>query len=110
MKAFVEACFKCQTTKYSTQKPARLLQPLPIPSQVWEDVSRDFIVGLPQSRGYTTIMVVVDHLSKYAQFAPLPTSFNVLRVATLFIDTVVKHHRFPKTLVSDRDSVFLNDI
>ena len=110
VKAFVESCFECQTTKYSTQKPAGLMQPLPIPSQVWEDVLMDFITSLPQSRGFIVIMVVVDRLSKYAHFAPLPTSFNALRVANLFIDTVVKHHGFLKTLVSDRDSVFLNDI
>ncbi|XP_042065700.1 uncharacterized protein LOC121809231 [Salvia splendens] len=107
---FVNACAVCQSTKYSTQKPAGLLQPLPVPSQVWDDVSMDFITGLPQSRGYTTIMVVVDRLSKYAHFAALPTRFDALRVAHLFVNTVVRHHGFPKTLVSDRDSVFLNAV
>lgn len=53
-------------------------------------------------------MVVVDRLSKYAHFAALPTQFDALRVAHLFVNTVVRHHGFPKTLVSDRDSVFLN--
>ncbi|XP_042031572.1 uncharacterized protein LOC121778308 [Salvia splendens] len=108
VKRFVDSCAVCQSTKYSTQKPAGLLQPLPIPSQVWEDVSMDFITGLPPSKGYTTIMVVVDRLSKYAHFAPLPAKFDALRVAHLFINTVVRHHGFPRTLVSDRDSVFLN--
>ena len=70
----------------------------------------DFIVGLPASRGYTTIMVAVDRLSKYAHFAPLPQRFDALRVARLFIDTVVKHHGFPKTMVSDRDPIFLSDV
>ncbi|KAL1540646.1 hypothetical protein AAHA92_24966 [Salvia divinorum] len=110
VKRFVEACFECQTTKYSTQKPAGLLQPLPIPSQVWEDVSMDFITGLPQSKGYTVILVVVDRLSKYAHFAPLPTRFDAWRVANLFVETVVKHHGFPKTMVSDRDPLFLNEV
>lgn len=108
VKKFVDSCAVCQSTKYSTQRPAGLLQPLPVPSQVWEDVFMDFITGLPSSRGYTTIMVVVDRLSKYAHFAPLPTKFDALRVAHLFINTVVRHHGFPKSLVSDRDSVFLN--
>lgn len=89
VKRFVEDCVVCQTTKYSTQKPVGLLQPFPIPSQVWEDVSMDFFTGLPQSRGYTTIMVVEDRLSKYAHFAPLPTRFDALKVAHLFINTVV---------------------
>lgn len=82
IRRFVEACIICQTTKYSTQKPAGLLQPLPIPSQVWEELSMDFVTGLPQSRGYTVIMVVVDRLSKYAHFAPLPTQFDALRSRT----------------------------
>lgn len=54
------------------------------------------------------IMVVVNRLSKYAHFAPLPTRFNALKVSHLFVNMVVRHHGFPKTLVSDRDSVFLN--
>ena len=94
VRRFVEAYVVCQTTKYSTQKPAGLLQLLSIPSQVWEEVSMDFITGLPQSRGYTTIMVVVDRLSKYAHFAALPPRFDALRVAHLFINTVVRHHGF----------------
>lgn len=70
----------------------------------------DFITGLPQSRDYTVIMVVLDRLSKYAHFAPLPTRFDALRIAHLFVNTVVRHHGFPKTLVSDRDSVFFNAV
>ena len=45
----------------------------------------DFIVGLPLSKGYTTIMVVVDHLSKYAHFAVLPARFDSFRDARLFV-------------------------
>lgn len=110
VKRFVDSCFDCQTTKYSTQRPAGLLQPLPIPAKVWEDVSMDFITGLPPSRGHTGVMVVVDRLSKYAHFALLPVRYNALKIANLFIETVVKHHGFPKTLVSDRDPVFLNEV
>ena len=69
----------------------------------------DFVVGPPLSKGYITIMVAVDRLSKDAHFAPLPARFDAMRVARLFIETVVKHHRFPKTLVSNRDQVFLSE-
>nr|GEZ29644.1 potassium transporter 5-like [Tanacetum cinerariifolium] len=57
-----------QMTKYSTKATGGLLQPLPTPMAVWEDVSMDFITGLPASKGLAVILVAVDRFSKYAQF------------------------------------------
>ncbi|GKB77647.1 ty3-gypsy retrotransposon protein, partial [Tanacetum coccineum] len=91
-----------------TQALGGLLQPLPTPNAVWEDVSMDFITGLPASKGLTVIFVVVDRFSKYAHFGTLPTSFNAVKVADLFVEMVVKHHGFPKTVVSDRDPIFVS--
>ena len=110
VKTFVDSCYECQTTKYSTQRPVGLLQPLPIPFQIWGDVSMDFITGLSPSRGFTSVMVAVERLSKYAHFALLPVRYNALKIANLFIETEVKHHGFPETLVSDRDPIFLNNV
>lgn len=63
---FIRQCAKCQQYKTDSMQPAGLLQPLPIPDRVWTAISMDFIEGLPSSNGYTTIMVIVDRLSKYA--------------------------------------------
>nr|GEY97125.1 retrotransposon-related protein [Tanacetum cinerariifolium] len=84
-----------------------LLQPMPIPISAWEDVSMDFIMGFPVFKGLTVILVVVDHFTEYAHFGTLPTTFNASKVAELFMDMVVKHHGFPKTIVSDRDPIFV---
>ncbi|KAL0560877.1 hypothetical protein IC582_001292 [Cucumis melo] len=66
---FVSRCLVCQQVKAPRQKPAGLLQPLSIPEWKWENVSMDFITGLPRTlRGFTVIWVVVDRLTKSAHF------------------------------------------
>jgi hypothetical protein len=49
-----------------------LLQPLELSYSPWEATLVDFIVALPESEGYTYIMVVVNRFSKMAQFIALP--------------------------------------
>ena len=104
---YIKRCTVFQQAKYSTQAVGGYLQPLPTPEGVWEDVSMDFITGLPLSKGFTSILVVVDRFSKYANFRALPTNFNGHKVAELFMEIVVKHHGMPKTIVSDRDPIFV---
>lgn len=105
---FVKACVLCQQTKYSTNKPLGLLQPLPIPSRPWEELIMDFIIGLPLSHGFTAIFVVVDRLTKGAHFMPLKPKFTARTVAEVFVATIVKLHGFPLHIVSDRDPIFFS--
>lgn len=69
---YVRCCRICQHAKPERTPPARLLQPLPVPSEPWEVATMDFIDGLPRSRNYKCLLVVVDKFSKYAHFIPLP--------------------------------------
>ncbi|CAJ2663964.1 unnamed protein product [Trifolium pratense] len=105
---FVKACDICQRQKYLTSSPGGLLQPLPIPDRIWEDLSMDFITGLPKSKGYEAILVVVDRLSKYVHFIPLKHPYTAKIIAEVFVREVVRLHGIPLSIVSDRDSVFMS--
>uniref|UniRef100_A0A151U031 Glycerol-3-phosphate dehydrogenase [NAD(+)] n=1 Tax=Cajanus cajan TaxID=3821 RepID=A0A151U031_CAJCA len=105
---FVTECHICQTNKYQTLAPGGLLQPLPILTQIWTDLSMDFIGGLPKALGKDTILVVVDRLSKYAHFLPLSHPYSTQEVAQVFIQEVVRLHGFPESIVTDRDKLFLS--
>ncbi|GAU25313.1 hypothetical protein TSUD_375770, partial [Trifolium subterraneum] len=75
---FVKSCDVCQRQKYLASSPGGLLQPLPVPQQIWEDIFMDFITGLPKSKGFEAIW------------------------------EVVKLHGVPSTIVSDRDPIFMS--
>nr|KYP37665.1 Transposon Ty3-I Gag-Pol polyprotein [Cajanus cajan] len=109
IKSYVQQCLIYQQAKSSTTLPAGLLQPLPIPQQIWDDLAMDFIVGLPPSYGFTVIMVVIDRLSKYAHFCQLKADYSSKQVAEVFMKSIVRLHGIPKSIVSDRDRVFTSN-
>jgi hypothetical protein len=106
---WVRACNTCQKNKTETLQPAGLLQPLDVSSQIWADISMDFIEGLPKVGGKAVILTVVDRFSKYAHFIALGHPYTVSSVARAFFDGVVRLHGFP-SIVSNRDPVFTGHV
>jgi hypothetical protein len=83
--------------------PARLLQPLNITAWKWEDVSMDFIVGLPPStHKFDSIWVIIDRFTKSTHFIPVHTNYMVEKYAELYIARILCLHGVSKTIVSDR--------
>ncbi|WVZ71108.1 hypothetical protein U9M48_019729 [Paspalum notatum var. saurae] len=98
-----------QRVKADHLKPAGMLRPLAIPTWKWEDVHMDFIVGLPHTqKGYESIWVVIDRLTKSAHFIPVKTTYRAKQYAELYISRIVSLHGVPRTITSDRGSLFIS--
>ena len=80
-----------------------------IPYRQWQIISIDLITELPQSHGYDSMHVAVDHLSKWAYFIATMSDIILLRVAHLFQDGVWKLHGCPKEVISDRGPQFMSN-
>jgi hypothetical protein len=105
---YVSECDICQRVKASHLRTAGILQPLPIPSWKWENISMDFIVGLPNtSPRHDSIWVIVDRLTKTAHFLPVHTIDNAKKYAEIYIDQIVRLHGVPKTIISNHAAQFV---
>lgn len=103
---YVRGCDIFQRIKSGNQFPRGLLQPLPIPDQVWQHISLDFVEGLPRSADKDCIMVVIDSLTKVGHFIALSHPYSATTVAQLFLDNIYRLHGMPQSIVSDRDKIF----
>ncbi|WVZ89976.1 hypothetical protein U9M48_036321 [Paspalum notatum var. saurae] len=106
---YVSECDVCQKIKADQLKPAGMLQPLALPAWKWEDIHMDFIVGLPRTqKGYDSIWVIIDHLTKSAHFIPVKTNYTAATYAGLYVSRIVSLHGVPRTITSDRGSLFVS--
>jgi hypothetical protein len=79
---YVSECDTFHRMKASHSNSAGVLQPLSIPRWKWDDISMDFIVGLPMtSRKKNIIWVIVDRLTKTAHFIAVHTTYSVQQYA-----------------------------
>jgi hypothetical protein len=80
----VAKCDQCQRNKSENVMTPGLLHPLHIPHQKWEEISMDFIDGLPMLDGKNKILVVVDRLTKYVHFMGYKRTDSAKQIAEIF--------------------------
>jgi hypothetical protein len=103
---YVVECDLCQRNKNENVSTPGLLHPLHIPNKKWEEISMDFIEGLPISEEKDKILVVVDKLTKYAHFIGVRKIDSTKQRAEIFFKNIYKLHGFPKFIVNDIDAKF----
>ena len=104
--SYVTRCLSCQRIKAERVKYPGKLHPNDIPQMKWENISMDFVTGLPKSKGYDCIFVVVDMLTKMAHLIPIHKDATAKDIAHVFMKGVFLYHGLPRRIISDRDSKF----
>ena len=89
VKAYIKGCAMCQTTKI--KPPVKVpLKPNEIPQGIWKTITMDFITDLPASKGYDSILTVVDRHSKAVILSPCYKTITAEQTSQLLIDNVWK--------------------
>src|SRR5882672_7066496 len=108
LKDYCKSCTICSHAKPVCHKPYRLLKQLLIPKKPWNSISMDFIEKLPPSSSYTSILVIVDHLSKQSLFILTHDTITSQQLAQLFVLHVFSKHGVPSHMTSNRGTEFVS--
>ncbi|GJP82904.1 hypothetical protein CLOP_g13127 [Closterium sp. NIES-67] len=107
VRKYVSSCTACQIMKSSHQRAAGLLQLLDPPGRPWQQVTMDYVTGLPAGPSENdAILVVVDRLTKMAHFIACQQTITAEQTARLFLTNVIRLHGLPSAIISDRDPKF----
>ena len=109
VKKYVCHCDICKRSKGSRFKKQGVFRPLSVPDQRWQDISIDFVTGIPAVKGANAICNIVDRLSKERHHIATDKEIDAERLADLFVHYVWKLHGLPKSIISDCGTQFVND-
>jgi hypothetical protein len=105
---YIKGCSTCQSKKNQPNKPKPPL--FPISSDMYRtpftSIAMDFIVKLPISKTYDTILTITDTFSKASIFIPCNETIDATGVAQLYANYVLPHYGLPLCIISDRDPRF----
>jgi hypothetical protein len=101
VKDYVEGCATCQETKNNTHPTKEPLHPTEIPEKPYKIITLDFIVGLPESNGYTTIMMITDRHTNRITLEPCKDEIDADGAAEILIRRIFSQVGLPEKLISD---------
>jgi hypothetical protein len=109
---YIKGCHLCQSLKNNPMKPKLPLFPIPSDNFTlpFTSVAMDFIVKLPISEGYDSILTITDTFSKACIFIPCNKTINAAKTALLYATYVLPHYGLPSCIISDQDPHFLATI
>ncbi|KAK3519646.1 hypothetical protein QTP86_015266 [Hemibagrus guttatus] len=108
VEGYIRACSTCAQVWTSRQLPEGMLEPLPIPQRPWSYLSVDFLTDLPDSGGFTT--VVVDWFSKGCKLIPLKGLPTAMQSAEAMFNHVFRNFGLPEDIVSDQGLQFTSRV
>ena len=106
---YVKGCADCQWNKANTQgQKAPLSSIFPQPNaSPFSTISMDFIVKLPKSQGYDSILTITDQgCMKMALFLPCHESIDAEGVAQLYFTHIFPRFGVPSKIITDQDPRF----
>ena len=109
---YIKGCVDCQMTKVNTNPKKPALYPITAEPNAtpFQTITLDFIVKLPISEGYDSILTITDHdCSKAAIFLPCNETITAPEVAKLYATHVFPHYGLPQKVISDRDPRFASN-
>ena len=107
---YVRNCHSCERSRISRYAKFGVLQPMPVPEKPWEDISMDFLVGLPECEGFDGVWVVVNRLSKLRHLILCQTTADAVGLTKMYHREVVRLHGLATTVVSDQGPQFASNI
>jgi transposase InsO family protein len=107
---YISKCHVRQRAKTEHCQYPGLLDPLDPPDMAWQHITMDFVEGLPKSQGKEVIPVVVDIMTKLANFISLSHPYTTHLVAEAFLANIFKLHGPPSSIITDRDRIFTSQL
>ena len=111
MEQYVKGCTVCQQNKNLTHRPRTPLYKITVPENAppFTQIAMDLITGLPKSRGYDSILTIVDHgCSRAAIFLPCQSTVTGPQIAQMYYQHVYPWFGLPSRIISDRDPRFMS--